>query len=242
MSKIKLPLWQSLFVYTLSFLLVSFTQWTPQARADCLIWFLCSESGSGVTKGGAIRGSCATTTGEIPLMALVRKDKLESTTQAYPTFWFYLPAYPSRVKEARFMLLDADKRPVLKEPIQVRLPAISGIAEFTLPNTGKSLEVGKQYTWYFEVVCNRTKPDRNPVVSGQIERVNPDSQLGSQRNEKPYLVLANNQLVWYDTLTQLARNHNLYADDWMTLLKESKIPQPESVAQQPIFVLQPVNE
>ncbi len=240
MSKIKLPLWQSLGVYTLSCLLVSFTNWTPPAQADCLIWFLCSGQGSGVTKGGATRGLCATPAGETPLIALVSEDKLESTTQAYPTFWFYLPAYLSTAKEARFMVLDAEKRPVLTEPIQVKLPGTSGIAEFTLPNTGKSLEVGKQYTWYFEVICDRTKPDRNPVVSGRIERVQPGSELGSQRPEKPYLVSANNQVVWYDTLTQLARNHTLYPEDWMALLKRSEIP--ESVAQQPIVELQPMNE
>lgn len=136
------------------------------------------------------------------------------------------------------MLLDANKHPVFKEPIKIGLPGRSGIAKFTLPNTEKSLEVGKQYTWYFEIVCDRTNPDRNPVVRGEIERVKQNPQLENQRPEPPYLVFANNQVVWYDTLTQLARNRNLYLEDWMTLLKESEIP--ESVAQEPI-ALEPMN-
>lgn len=138
------------------------------------------------------------------------------------------------------MLLDADEHYALKKPIQVRLPITSGIAEFTLPNTEKSLDVGKQYTWFFEVICDRHNADRNSVVSGRIERVTPDFELGNQRSEIPYLVSVNHQVVWYDTLTQLARNHTVYSEDWMTLLKNSEIP--AFVAQQPIVELQPVNE
>lgn len=194
------------------------------------------------------RGSCASTAEN--LIALVPEDvqgdkqqdgqelRVELTTaQAYPTFWFYLPSYPSTVEEARFILLDADKHPVLDEPIKIELPQTSGIAEFTLPNTEKSLEVGQQYTWYFEVVCDRRNPDRNPIVRGQIKRIEQDPQLGNQYPE--YVVSANNGVVWYDTLTQFVRNHNLDSQDWMDLLG-SEILEPESIAQEPI-VLQPMN-
>lgn len=254
MSKIKLSVWSSIFVYTLSFLLISFTNWTPPAQAQLYcriigIGRLCRNRGSvWKGKGGNRRGSCASTAENLNLIALVPEDvqedeqelKVELTTaQAYPTFWFYLPSYPSTVEEARFILLDENKHPVLNEPIRIGLPGTSGIAEFTLPNTAQSLEAGKQYTWYFEVVCDRRNPDRNPILRGQIERIEPieqNSQLGNQLPE--YLVYANNGVVWYDTLTQLARNRNLYSKDWIDLLG-SEIPM--SVAQQPIVELKPVN-
>jgi hypothetical protein len=248
MSKIKLAFWSSIFVYTLSVLLISFTNWTPPAQAQfyCRFWPKACQNRGRVLKGkgGTRRGSCASTAEN--LIALVPENvqedeqelKVELTTaQAYPTFWFYLPSYPS-TKEARFILLDANKHPVLKEPIRIELPETPGIAEFTLPNTEKSLQVGKRYTWYFEVVCDRRNPDRNPIVRGQIERIEPIEQNPQQENQLPgYFVSANNGVVWYDTLTQLARNRNLYSKDWIDLLG-SEIP--TSVAQEPI-VLQPMN-
>lgn len=258
MSKMKLSVWSNIFVYTLSLLLISVASWTPSAQAQvwCMIPGVCQNRGSAWKgKGGSRRGSCASTAEN--LIALVPEDveeeeqkdergdgqefKVELTTaRAYPTFWFYLPSYPSTVKEANFILLDADKHPVLKEPIKIRLPETSGLAEFTLPDTATSLDVGEQYTWFFEIVCDRTNPDRNPIVRGQIERIEPIEQAPQLGDRRPgYLVSVNNRVVWYDTLTQLARNRNHHSQDWLALFG-SEIP--PSVAQQPIVELQPMQE
>lgn len=248
MSRTKFYLWQKILGVLLAEVLMSFSLWNPPAQAGCLFWFLCSGSNSGVTRGGAIRGPCASTE-QIPLTALVPDNQPELTVEPYPTFWFYIPAYNSRVEFAKFMLLDANNHPVLKQPILVKLPESSGIAKFTLPKTEsvwlkeRSLEVGKSYYWFFSVVCNPRKPSLDPNVKGAIERVErtsrQESQLKNAPVEQPYLVYAKNGIVWYDSLTRLIEERDSYPEDWMALLQRFELP--ESVREKAIAQLQAVD-
>lgn len=230
MIRIKLFPWLSIFVYILTLLLVSFTIWTPQAQAGpCIPWINCSQTGeTGFgSRGGVKRGACAASVDAASLMAFTPESKLGSTVEAYPTFWFHLPAYKPSIKLAKFIMLDENKHVILQKPIFFQLPEKHGVAGFTLPRTSKALEVGKQYSWYLSIVCDPQKPSRNPEVTGLIKRV-PNGSLSEK-----YIVYNSDrtEVVWYDTVTQLIKNRNKYSQDWKELLKKLKLSDPVAIAQ-----------
>lgn len=201
-----------------------------------------------MSKGGVRRGPCAAE--ELAsLIALAPDTKLKSdpistekvgeTVEGYPTFWFYLPPYDSSIKSAKFVLLD-ENRHLVQAPIYAEVPQASEksqvsknpgiIAGLTLPSKEKALEVGKQYSWYFSILCDFQKPSRNPEVTGQIQRVLPGPL---PRVPEPAYIVHNNtytgtddikSVVFYDTVTQLVKKRRTYSSDWNALLSKSEIP------------------
>jgi Domain of Unknown Function (DUF928) len=254
MIRTKLFSWISILVYTITFFLTSFTIWVPPAQADCFFIFFCSPNKSSFrSKGGVRRGPCAAEEmGSLIALAsdsklkstLASEKKMGSTIEAYPTFWFYLPPYPSSIKSAKFVLLD-ENRHLVQDPIYARLSQASKgvIAGLTLPSNGKALEVGKQYSWYFSILCDPQKPSRNPEVTGQVQRV---LQSPLPRAKEPAYIIHDNtytghngidSVVFYDTVTQLVKKRNTYSSDWENLLKNSEILQENSKVPE-IFELQ----
>ncbi|MGI0484951.1 DUF928 domain-containing protein [Pantanalinema rosaneae CENA516] len=233
--------WISIFLYSITFFLSSFVTWVPPAEASCYFIFFCSNSKSSFrSKGGVRRGPCATEefTSIVALApekklksALGSRKKVASTVQDYPTFWFYLPPYQNSIQSVEFVLLD-EGRHLFQEPIYAQLPQNSSgmIAGLTLLNRGKALEVGKQYSWYFSILCDPYKPSRNPELTGQIQRVLPSTLIVS--NKPDYLVYDNTytgqegieSVVFYDTVTQLIEKRSSYLSDWSTLLSNAEIP------------------
>ncbi|MDZ8066894.1 MAG: DUF928 domain-containing protein [Nostoc sp. DedQUE08] len=247
----KLLSWISIVIYTLTFFLSSFAMWVPPVQAaDCFFIIFCSYSkkSSFMSKGGVRRGPCAAE--ELAsLIALAPDTKLKSdpistekvgeTVEGYPTFWFYLPPYDSSIKSAKFVLLD-ENRHLVQAPIYAEVPQASEksqvsknpgiIAGLTLPSKEKALEVGKQYSWYFSILCDFQKPSRNPEVTGQIQRVLPGPL---PRVPEPAYIVHNNtytgtddikSVVFYDTVTQLVKKRRTYSSDWNALLSKSEIP------------------
>jgi hypothetical protein len=233
----KLISWLTITIYTVTFFLASLTIWIPPAKADCFLIIFCSPQSS--HKGGISRGPCATKENE-SLIAFTPKYKYEethareksaSTTKAYPTFWFYLPHYKAPIKEAKFVLLD-EQNHMVQNPIFVRFPQTSNgvLAGFTLPTTVKPLEVGKQYSWYFSILCDLEKPSRNPEVDGKIQLVIPSTF--PKTKEPDYVVydntykgkIAPESLVFYDTVNQLVRNSKTYPSDWNEFLRKAEVP------------------
>jgi Domain of Unknown Function (DUF928) len=245
MIRTKLLSWISIVVYTFTFFLAGFTMWVPPAQADCIFIIFCSPKKSSFrSKGGVRRGPCAAEEiGSLIALAPERKpeltiasgEKVGSTVQAYPTFWFYLPPHHPSITSAKFVLLD-ENRHLVHDPIYAQLPHASAgvIAGLTLPSNGKALEVGKQYSWYFSILCDPQKPSRNPEVTGQIQRV---LQSPLPRAKEPAYIVYDNtytgqngieNVVFYDTITQLVKKHNTYLSDWERLLKNSGILQENS--------------
>ncbi|WP_335054433.1 DUF928 domain-containing protein [Nostoc sp.] len=247
----KLLSWISIVIYTVTFFLSSFAMWVPPVQAaDCFFIVFCSSSkkSSFLSKGGVRRGPCADDE-FASLIALAPERKLKSdpasteevgkTVEDYPTFWFYLPPYPSSIKSAKFVLLD-ENRHLVQAPVYAQLPQASEesqlhknpgiIAGLTLPSKEKALEVDKQYSWYFSILCDSQKPSRNPEVTGQIQRVLPG--LLPRVPEPAYIVHSKiytetdgiKNVVFYDTVTQLVKKRRTYSSDWKTLLNKSDIP------------------
>ena len=161
--------------------------------------------------GGSGRGDTCPVDVDMPLTALAiesltdqsQKDLPETnrsnyvggeTTEASPTFWFYVPYTGSKSEgTARLMLLDESKMPVFENPISLSLTENPGIISVSLPPQ-VALQIDKPYFWYFSVICNLDRPSRNPSVNGWIRRRVP-SEPGTA---------AGQDIVWYDVLNTLA--------------------------------------
>ncbi|XGV96370.1 MAG: DUF928 domain-containing protein [Leptolyngbya sp. BL-A-14] len=268
MIRTKLISWISVFVFTFAFFFTSFTAWVPPAEAGCIFIFFCSKSKSSFgSKGGVRRGPCAEDFDLVALApdrqrksALAPEQPLEATAEAstvegYPSFWFYVPHYKPSTISAKFVLLDENNH-LVRSPIYTQLPQTSSefpqsktsgvIAELTLPNDEEGLDVGKKYTWYFSLLCDFQKPSRNPEVTGQIQRV---LQGPLPRLPEPAYVVHNNtyigqenieSVVFYDTVTQLAKRQGTYPSDWHTLLSKAGIPSAAGTVK--IVKLQPLDK
>lgn len=165
-------------------------------------------------KSGAVRGACFTPDKERGLIAVVDQSDPALTTQANPTFLFYVPfgrgSFRSQdgqdygVTTAEFQLQDENENSLLKnQRIIVALPEKPGLVKISLPKTETPLEVNKEYFWSFRIMCDPSDNTSNPSVSGWIKRVQP----GSSPN------------VWFDRLAQLAQSPTNQLAQWTELLK-----------------------
>jgi Domain of Unknown Function (DUF928) len=204
---------------------------------------------------------------EADLVALIPKNNFGKTIAANPTFWFYVPTFgllPTKatapnvaapniaapplapVKVGEFMLLDDAGKPVLKHPIAVNLPEQSGFARFTLPTDpsfwlpGKSLQVGKQYNWFFSIVCDAKQPAKNPTVRGWVERGDAPADRPEKLQKRSvtdrYQVYIDHG-AWYESLTAIAENRQSARENWLALLQQLGLAK---TADAPIITIEPI--
>ena len=162
-----------------------------------------------------------------PLTALVpANDKWRLTVEGQPQFFVYLPQ--SSAKRAEFVL----KAPNQKDVYRKSFP-ISGKAEIigiSLPKNVAALEKGKDYKWFFTILCDSQDRSRNPFVSELIRKQELDSSLAA-RVQKASLrdrskLYAENG-IWHDavaTLAELRRgspNDATLVNEWKTLLQSA---------------------
>ena len=178
----------------------------------------------GGTRSG---GKCLTP--EKRLTALMPLNSYGVTVAAYPTFLFYMPktADETPPQQAEFILQDENENNVYKATFQTS--GKSGVISISLPvETGlQPLQVGKDYHWFFKVICTPQSPDADLSVDGRIKRVEPTPKLSSQLQQ----ATPNNKAklyaqaeIWYDALTTLAEVRRVNpkdfaaAADWEKLL------------------------
>lgn len=243
---------KSILILTLSTLLLPLLPiYAPQAQAQSVgerIMNLFRRErkqgrASGRARGGAIRDTSCVPLGSKPLTALVPENEPGTTIAAHPTFWFYLPVGRSeQATQAEFMLVDENQRPVIEQPLKMALPDSPGIVSVKLPETEQPLEVGKQYKWYFSIICDERELSRNSEVWGEVKRVEASSELVRQLETLPesqqYRAFVE-QGISQEALTQLALHRSIYSDDWMKLLKYFEL---EDVADAAIVQLNPSSE
>ena len=152
------------------------------------------------------------------------------TVSANPTLWFYVP-YNSK-SSADFVLYDQENKPVYKAPF---IPSgRSGVVKISLPSS-VSLQIDRQYQWYFKIYCQRGQPPRS--VTGRIKRVNFSNPALRSQLEKATLsdrvsLLAANG-IWYDALTAAAEVRQTDPNDsnWSSLLRQIDL---STIASEPI--------
>jgi hypothetical protein len=129
-----------------------------------------------------------------PLTALVPKSGKGLTTAEYPSFWFYIPYAPEDIHSIEFSLHNREETHTLYRT-SLRLTNTPGAIGISLPpNPKHSLKLNESYHWYLIVSCQPKETFENDIVlDGWVTRV--------QRSP--------NQIIWYDSLTNLAKRYIL---------------------------------
>jgi hypothetical protein len=193
----------------------------------------------GNREAGAVR-SATCTTSDRGLLALIPETNLGLTTAAHPTLHVYLP--PSTAETGEFVLYQEGTNDlVYSKSFDVKDE--TGVFAIALPddNTAPSLEVGKQYYWYFTIVCNPDDRASDVTVQGNIQRVAVSSSIANQlrsasARDLPEIYAAAG--IWYDALASLADLNHLNPDDpfaqsgWSSLLGAVGL---QSVANEPLL-------
>lgn len=213
---------------------------------------------TGRTSGNAGRGGrCPSVDIPLTALALSREETLVSqwkgktreikvksvgglTSNQNPSFWFYIPYRSQSVTSAKFMLLDQNLNPVLKndQPLTIRLVKTPGVIQVPLSSTDLITDLIEQktYNWYFSIVCDSRRPSRNPSVRGWVQfvkRDDLDQALQRAPKSQRYLVYLENG-IWYDGFTNLidqCRNSpREFRNLWNDVLKDLQL---EKLADQP---------
>ena len=190
---------------------------------------------------GFVRGKC----GDLPQVsftALVPENKRGRTVSDYPTFFFYLPQPNAELAE--FILEDENRNLIYGQALTIK--NLSGVIGVSIPaNTNVSpLEVGKNYTWKFTVVCDPEDRSSDQLETGIVRRVELSAEiLGKLENANPRLktfIYAENG-IWQDALSNLAvarranPNEPVFQTDWETLLDSVTLPE---IAKEPIVEME----
>jgi hypothetical protein len=172
----------------------------------------------------SVRGGCASSS-QLSLTALVPKNKIGRTVSDYPTFFFYLPQTEAELAE--LILEDESGNQIYRQDLTIK--NVSGVIGVSIPaNTNVSpLEVGKNYTWKFTVVCDPEDRSSDQLETGIVRRVELSAEiLGKLENANPRqktVIYAENG-IWQDALSNLAAarranpNDTDLAADWESLL------------------------
>ncbi|NJO43292.1 MAG: DUF928 domain-containing protein [Cyanobacteria bacterium CRU_2_1] len=177
----------------------------------------------GRREGGGTRGGCPIS--GAALTSLSPNTNFGTTTTEYPTFFWYVPSTSPIVAE--FVLLDEDDEEVYSAMFQIT--GESGVISLSLPPNANlpPLEIGKDYRWFFFLICDPTDRSGDIYTAGWIQRVAPDPVLVSQIEAAPPTdrpALYAKASIWYDAIASLADLRRTQPDDpalleqWQTLL------------------------
>jgi len=189
----------------------------------------------------SLRGGCASSS-QLSLTALVPKNKIGRTVSDYPTFFFYLP--PTEAELAEFILEDESGNQIYQQDLTIK--NLSGVIGVSIPaNTNvPPLEVGKNYTWKFTVVCDPDDRSSDQLESGIVRRVELSADILSQLEkadprQKTFIYAQNG--IWQDALSNLAvarranPNAPVFQTDWESLLDSVTLG---SIAKEPIVEIE----
>ena len=172
-----------------------------------------------------------------PLIALVPERYVALTTDAYPTFWYYIPYAATDVQSATLVVWNERQAKVSESTFPVE--HTPGIVSIRLPQSpsasDSALAVDKRYDVDFSLTCKTagTGSGSQPGVRIRVKRVTPDPDLGRQiaaaRTPRQRYFLYAGHSLWLDALTELAnrrrkkpRNRKIAAD-WQHLLNDSDV-------------------
>lgn len=182
--------------------------------------------------GAGTRGPGSCLSAEKRLTALVpetesaqSKTVLGLTVAEYPILLFYVPENSGQTLE--FALVDPTNDQ--KYETSISTPRTAGIVsvDFSKIKNLPPLGVGKNYQWYFSIVCNSDDRSQDETVEGFVQRVKPDADLANDLQQatprdRVSVYVVND--IWYDSLATLAQlrqsspNDASLTEDWTNLL------------------------
>ena len=161
-----------------------------------------------------------------PLMPLLAPNvgSVGVTVSERPEFFVYVPQ--TSADRAEFILTDEENNEIYQTILP--LPSKAGIVSVNLPETEPPLEVGKNYRWFFAVICNPDDRIEDLVVEGWTQRREIEEGLEAKLEETTRvgdrsLIYATNG-IWHEALSNLAEeirnsSSNLVAiERWKILL------------------------
>ncbi len=163
------------------------------------------------------------------------------TTQAHPTFWFYIPYQPEAIVSSTFLIQDRQGRTIYETEDNFVITDAPGIIRITLPPTEPPLNKDEWYEWGLgvKVSCDATLPPQRDSTEGWVKREDINSQLQTQlQNATPRkraILYARNGFL-FDALTALAdmENKDLMQEDWSQLLRSVGSEELDAIATEPI--------
>ncbi|WP_445176848.1 DUF928 domain-containing protein [Microcoleus sp.] len=171
-----------------------------------------------------VRGKCENFP-EASFTALVPENKIARTVSDYPTFFFYLPQ--PNVELAEFILQDENGNLIYEQALTIK--NLSGVISVSIPaNTNvPPLEVGKNYTWVFSLVCDPEDRASDKIERGVVRRVELSADIlreleNADPRRKTFIYAENG--IWQDALGNLAAarranpNARVFQTDWESLL------------------------
>lgn len=173
------------------------------------------------TAAAGTRGGCDRT--EKPLVPLLPQSNWGLTLSKSPTFFVYVP--PTKAKQGQFSIVDEDKKEVIYET-SFSTPSQPGIVSVSLPASENGLEVGKRYSWTFQVECpsNPEQSDESgsPFVQGYVERIKPSQELvdeldkAADESDRAQVYAKNG--IWHETVLNSAKERGSNRAAWEQLL------------------------
>ncbi len=153
------------------------------------------------TEGAGTRGgSCLPLSERNKLKPLIPTGNIGLTVSEHPTFFGYIPK--SNAKLGEFVLRDRNNRLVYRT--RFAIPSQPGIISISLPATARSLEIGKQYQWFFLLICDpEDRSDSAISPPAWIERIEQSETLAEQiKNATPETLpaLYAEAGIWFDAL------------------------------------------
>ncbi|MCT7952490.1 DUF928 domain-containing protein [Ancylothrix sp. C2] len=173
------------------------------------------------------------------LTPLLPPTNIGLTYAAHPTFFIYIP--PASL--AGQLILQDEAGNDLEE-IDIPVNEKGGVIGVTLPKNASPLEIGKNYRWFFVLVCDPKNRENDRTVSGWIKRIeiNPifKGELEKAKGlEQPALYAQNG--IWFETLSSLAQmrldepTNPTFTTEWEELLKSVGL---QTIAEMPLIAPQ----
>ncbi len=176
-----------------------------------------------------------------PLMPLLAPNvgAVGLTVSENPEFFVYVPQ--TSATEAEFILMDEENNEVYQTNLS--LSGEPGIVSVSLPEDRPPLEIGKNYRWFFAVMCDPEDRSRDLVVGGWTQRGELEADLAAQlekttrAGDRSFIYAQNG--IWHDALSILAeeiRNSNrnaLAIVQWKLLLESAGL---DTVTEVPLLL------
>ena len=139
-----------------------------------------------------------------PLTALIpNNSNVTLTLSDRPKFFFYIPE--TSAKTAEFVIKDENDNDIYRTDLTI--PNRRGIFIFNLPANAPTLEIGKNYQWYFAIRCTPDNSLNDLAVSGWIWRtqLRPDITNELQKAQpRDRARLYRQYKIWHEALASIA--------------------------------------
>ncbi|NEO69301.1 DUF928 domain-containing protein, partial [Moorena sp. SIO3H5] len=133
--------------------------------------------------------------------------------------------------EAEFVLIDDQNQEVYLTTLT--LDNTNGIVQLNVPET-VPLTMGKQYKWFFVLVCDPQERSRDHWVQGILERTELSPELAlnleQEQNTLEQAKLYADALIWQETLSTIAQLRDSEPQAWVDLIKSVGL---EAIANKP---------